>query len=246
MIRTYATDPEEAGDENFSELAAPSAGLNRASWDFRHEGVEGIDAYQTFGSLAGRVAAPGQYQVRLTHGDASQTVDLTTRPDPRVDASANQYRAQEQFVADAQATLSDLYESVRELSNISDQVGSVVENTDDHPMADTIRTAGESLQEQITDWEGNLIQRQQQTFQDVINFKNQLDAQIAALIGSVDGFEPPVTAGARERWSDLAGQWQGHREGMLQILEAVGDFNQWLTELGIDPIVIPGAGRTVS
>ncbi|MGI9628684.1 MAG: hypothetical protein ACR2QM_17750, partial [Longimicrobiales bacterium] len=99
---------------------------------------------------------------------------------------------------------------------------------------------------QITDWEGNLIQRQQQTFQDVINFKNQLDAQMAALIGSVDGLEPPFTAGARERWSDLSGQWQGHRESMLQLLEAVGDFNEWLTELGIDPIVIPGARRTVS
>ncbi|MGI9627018.1 MAG: VPS10 domain-containing protein, partial [Longimicrobiales bacterium] len=184
VIRTYATDPEEAGDENFSELEAPSAGLNRASWDFRHEGVQGIDGYQTFGSLAGRVAAPGQYQVRLSHGDQSQTVDLTTLPDPRLDATESQYRAQEQFVAEAQTTLADLYESVRELSNISGQVGSVVENTEDHPMADTIRTAGESLQGQITDWEGNLIQRQQQTFQDVINFKNQLDAQMAALIGS--------------------------------------------------------------
>ena len=245
-LRTYATDPEAAGDEAYSSLPVPKAGLNRLAWDFRHDAIPGVDGYRTFGSLQGRVVAPGDYQVRLTHDGASLTATLTVAPDPRWSATQAQYETQEGFVAAAQQVVRDLYGAVTELAGVSEQVAAVVERTEDHPLADSIRSSGESLTGAITEWEEELIQRRQQTFQDVINFRNKLDAQLLALIGSVDGTEPPLTAGARERWTDLQGEWAAHENTLGQLLEAVDAFNDFLVESGVQPIGVRTRARPVS
>lgn len=245
VVRTYATDPEEAGNEHWSTLPAPTEGLNKVAWDLRYEGIQGVDGLQSFGSLAGRLAAPGDYQIRLTHGDEVRTVPLTLEPDPRLDVTASDYRQQGQFVTQVQAAVAELYEAVRSMEKVSGQVEDVVERTEEHPMGDTIRVEGESLVEEIDAWEGELIQRDQKTFQDVINFTNKLDAQLLDLVGTVDGTEPPVTTGARARWTDLSSEWAGHREALGTLMEAVRAFNAWIIELGIDPIVLP-QGRIVS
>ena len=245
-IRTYATNPEAAGDEAYSSLPVPKAGLNRLAWDFRHDAIPGVDGYRHFGSLQGRVVAPGDYQVRLTHDGASLTAPITVAPDPRWSATQAQYETQEGFVAAAQQVVRDLYGAVTELAGVSEQVAAVVERTEDHPLADSIRSSGESLTGAITVWEEELIQRRQQTFQDVINFRNKLDAQILALIGSVDGTEPPLTAGAQERWTDLQGEWAAHENTLGQLLEAVDAFNDFLVESGVQPIGVRTRARPVS
>ena len=245
-LRTYATDPEAAGDEAYSSLPVPKAGLNRLAWDFRHDAIPGVDGYRHFGSLQGRVVAPGDYQVRLTHDGASLTAPITVAPDPRWSATQAQYETQEGFVAAAQQLVRDLYGAVTELAGVSEQVAAVVERTEDHPLADSIRSSGESLTGAITVWEEELIQRRQQTFQDVINFRNKLDAQILALIGSVDGTEPPLTAGAQERWTDLQGEWAAHENTLGQLLEAVDAFNDFLVESGVQPIGVRTRARPVS
>ncbi len=245
-LRTYATNPEAAGDEAYSSLPVPKAGLNRLAWDFRHDAIPGVDGYRHFGSLQGRVVAPGDYQVRLTHDGASLTAPITVAPDPRWSATQAQYETQEGFVAAAQQVVRDLYGAVTELAGVSEQVAAVVERTEDHPLADSIRSSGESLTGAITEWEEELIQRRQQTFQDVINFRNKLDAQILALIGSVDGTEPPLTAGAQERWTDLQGEWAAHENTLGQLLEAVDAFNDFLVESGVQPIGVRTRARPVS
>ena len=245
-LRTYATNPEAAGDEAYSSLPVPKAGLNRLAWDFRHDAIPGVDGYRHFGSLQGRVVAPGDYQVRLTHDGASLTAPITVAPDPRWSATQAQYETQEGFVAAAQQVVRDLYGAVTELAGVSEQVAAVVERTEDHPLADSIRSSGESLTGAITEWEEELIQRRQQTFQDVINFRNKLDAQLLALIGSVDGTEPPLTAGARERWTDLQGEWAAHENTLGQLLEAVDAFNDFLVESGVQPIGVRTRARPVS
>ena len=245
-IRTFTTDPEAAGDEEYSSLPTPAAGLNRLAWDYRHNAIPGVDGYRNFGSLQGRVAAPGDYQVRLLHGEESRTAAFTVSPDPRWSATQAQYQTQERFVAEAQQVIRDLYGAVDELADVSDQVDAIVERTEEHPLADSIRASGEALTGRITEWEEELIQRRQQTFQDVINFRNKLDAQILALIGSVDGTEPPLTAGAGERWTDLQEEWAAHENTLGQLLQAVNAFNDFLTESGVQPITVLPRGRPVS
>ena len=239
VVRTYATDPAEAGDDSFSELSAATAGLNRMAWDFRAEGLPTVPGLMSYGSTDGRVMPPGSYQARLRHGDDEQIVSFHVAPDPRREATAAQYAAQDRFVAEAHDVVRELYESVLTLQSVRDQVDAVVENTSDHESADTIATVGEALTEKITDLEDVLVQTRQKTFQDVINFLNQLDAQILHLIGTVDGAEPPVTQGARDRLADLTNEWTGHAATRDTIMdEDLAAFERLLADLGVPHVVI--------
>ncbi len=249
VVRTYATDPDEAGNERLSTLT-PTAGLNRLAWDFRTEGLPEVEGLMPFGTLQGRIMPPGNYQVRLTHGNDVQIQDLSVRGDPRRKATTAQYQAQDRFLAEAQAAVRDLYESVLSLQSVRDQVETVVESTADHPQADTVAAVGEALAGKITTWEEGVVQPKQQTFQDVINYLNQLDAQLLHLIGTVDGVEPPLTEGARERLQDLQTEWRARAEIRDAILdEDLVEFERLLEDLGIPHVVIsptrPG-GRTIT
>ncbi len=245
-VRTYATEPQEAGDESFSTLPRPEAGLNRLAWDFRHDPIPGIAGYRNFGSLNGRTASPGAYRVRLSSGDESLSAPLSVAADPRWTARASQYRERERFVAQVQDVVRDLYGAVEEMADVSSQVEAVAERTAEHPLTDSIRASAEALTDSIGAWEAGLVQRRQETFQDVINFKNRLDAQLLALIGSVDGAEPPLTAGARERWVDLSAEWDVHSAALDELLEAVAAFNRFVAELGVQPIQLRARARPVS
>jgi photosystem II stability/assembly factor-like uncharacterized protein len=225
VVRTFATDPAEAGDEELSELPTPEAGLNRFAWDFRTESLPTVEGLVPFGSLQGRRLPPGDYQVRLTHGETSTTVPLRVEPDPRRTATLAQYVEQDRVVA-----------------QVHEQVDAVVANTAGHADADTVAAAAGVLTEKIEEWEDVLVQPDQKTFQDVINFVNQLDAQLLALIQSVDGTEPPVTQGARDRLRDLTEAWAGHARTRDAIFdEDLAAFERILAELGIPHVVIPRA-----
>jgi hypothetical protein len=239
-VRTFATDPKEAGNEALSKLPAPTAGLNRLGWDFRTEALPRVEGLMPYGSLQGRQLPPGAYQVRLTHGDATATVPLRVDPDPRRTATLAQYAEQDRVVAGAQEMARDLYESVLSLRSVKEQVEQVVASTADHEASDTIAAAGDALTEKLSGWEGELVQPGQKTFQDVINFLNQLDAQILALVESVDGSEPPVTRGAQDRLRDLAAEWGAHaraRDALLQ--DDLAAFEALLDRLGVPHVILP-------
>jgi photosystem II stability/assembly factor-like uncharacterized protein len=239
-VRTYATDPEAAGNVDFSELEAPKAGLNRLAWDYRAEALPAVEGLMSYGSLNGRVMPPGDYTVRLRNGAQEATAPLTLRPDPRRHATATQYAAQDRFVSEAQNAVRDLYESIISMRSIRDQVDAVVSATADQPTADTIAAAASALTDGITAWEEEVVQPKQRTFQDVINFVNRLDAQILALIGSVDGQEPPVTRGAETRLRDLMEIWKERATERDTLLDVdLAAFERLLDELGVPHVVIP-------
>lgn len=61
-------------------------GHNRFTWDLRYpdETVPSVDGEEYFGVGAGPLAVPGQYKVRLTIGEWTQTRELNVQIDPRV------------------------------------------------------------------------------------------------------------------------------------------------------------------
>ena len=149
------------------------------------------------------------------------------------------YQEQEQFLTSVAGMAEEIHTSVNRLRAIKAQVEALMERTKKMSQGEAISTAGKSLVEKIDEWETQLIQPKQKTFQDIINFENQLGNQVLALIESVDGTEPPVTGGARERLSDLQSQWAGHRTAMENLLaEDVTAFNT-MVKASVDPVIIP-------
>jgi outer membrane murein-binding lipoprotein Lpp len=80
-----APGPQKIGLPDSIEV---QKGHNRFTWDLRYPNktVASADGQQYFGVGAGPLAVPGNYKVRLTAGDWSQTRDLNLQIDPRVKA----------------------------------------------------------------------------------------------------------------------------------------------------------------
>ncbi|NIP59502.1 MAG: hypothetical protein GWM92_14325 [Gemmatimonadetes bacterium] len=239
-VRTYATDPEAAGDEDYSEIDGLEAGLNTVTWDFRHEPMTAVEDLMRYGSAGGRMASPGIYRIRLTVGETTAGSDVRLIPDPRWDATDAEYREQDAFLARVGATADQLYASVNRGRRVRDQVASVLERAVEIEGADTLRAVGDSLTADLETWETTVVQAKQETFQDVINFQNRLDAQILHLFGSVDGTEPPVTEGARERLADLEEEWSERSDAFAALMDRLAAFNALIRELEVPPVVIPG------
>ena len=98
---------------------------------------------------------------------------------------------------------------------------------------------GDSLLKRITTWEEHLIQPKQKTFQDVINFHNQLNADFMHLKGYVDVAEPKVTEGAKERLQDLLVAWNTYEKEKNAIVETeMNAYNEMYKSLGIPALIM--------
>ena len=79
-----------------------------------------------------------------------------------------------------------------------------------------------------------------ETFQDVVNFLNRLNAHMLNLLGTIDGSNPPLTQGQRERYADLSEEWQSYKKKLDQIMDhEVGKYNQLYKEKGLPAVIIP-------
>ncbi|MCP4976560.1 MAG: glycosyl hydrolase, partial [Maribacter sp.] len=98
---------------------------------------------------------------------------------------------------------------------------------------------GKSLIERIDTWEQSLIQPNQKTFQDVINFNNQLNAEFMELKSYVDAAEPKVTKGAKERLKDLLADWKTYENERNTIVDQdMQEYNQMFKDLELPALIL--------
>ena len=241
VIRTYSSEKAE-GDSGGPRRLEVEPGQNRAIWDLRYERITRVPGLITFGGMNSRRAGPGTYQVRLSVGDVTQTRSLEVVGDPRLQVTAADYQASEEFLAGVDESVNAIHEAVVRIRNVRGQMENVIERVADQPGGDEIREAGESLIEQLDELERELVQPDQKTFQDVINFANRLNAQLFFLSLLVEGAVPPPTAGELQRLADLSEEWSEHRATLERLLgEELAAWNEIVRAREI-PAVITTAG----
>jgi hypothetical protein len=109
----------------------------------------------------------------------------------------------------------------------------------DKEEAKALLVKGDALIKRITQWEENLIQPKQKTFQDVINFNNRLNADLMHLKGFVDVAEPKVTQGAKERLQDLLADWKVYENEKNSIVgNEMAVYNDMYAKLNLPAIII--------
>ena len=104
--------------------------------------------------------------------------------------------------------------------------------------ADTLINYGTELIESMKTWEEKLVQPKQKTFQDVINFPNQLNAELLSLSGNVDSHDPKPTKGSYVRFNDLKAEWDQYSSAMDVLLEGVDQYNALYKELGLPAVIM--------
>ena len=136
-----------------TEEAQP--GLNRTTWGLRRAGVryptrpapDEDDADEP----AGPEVMPGTYTVRISHGDASSTTEVTVRKDPRIDVTMADLQAKHDLqmdMMDLTATATEAADRLRDAMERTQQIDDVLSDRDDEA-ATAATDSGAALRDSI-------------------------------------------------------------------------------------------------
>ncbi|NER09681.1 Uncharacterized protein SAMN06265375_101803 [Muriicola jejuensis] len=244
VLRSYSSKADKEfkswpGGPSKPEVLPAKKGYNRFTWDFRRNPIPAVDQVFVYGNYDGSRVDPGVYTLRLSLGDKISETEVTVLKNPHVEATDAEYAEQQKMLTDIESTISDIHRAVSEMRSVKKQVKAYKELLKENGKAQELLSMGDSLVTRIETWEENLIQPKQKTFQDVINFHNQLNAELMNLKDYVDAAEPKVTQGAKQRMEDLMKKWSGFEmEWKAIVNREMSDFNRKYRELGLPALIV--------
>ena len=197
VIRSYTNQKQKnfkswPGGPSKPAVLPSKKGYNRFTWDFKTEALPSIEKVFVFGNSNGHSVAPGTYTLRLTLKDEIVETSATVLANPKINAVAADYIAQQEVLSTINTTVKEMHNAVNQMRSAKAQLKNYKKLLKDNEAAKELLEKGETLEKRITTWEENLIQPKQKTFQDVINFNNQLNADLLHLKGFVDVAEPKL------------------------------------------------------
>jgi len=201
------------------------AGINQWTWDMRFAGLHCLDDVKLFAGFGGASVIPGAYRVTVSIGNNKSSADFVLLPDPRSEASPEDYR----FVAakrqESTDLLNELLDSLAAARKSRDEVEALMAS---FPGDEELRALGESAISRLTAWENTVTQTQYGALEDEDSMPPMLDVHIRHVLDVIDRAGAPVSEGSLQRLSDLDFQWQDRRAELRSIansdLEAINDW----------------------
>ena len=244
VIRSYTNQKPKGfkswpGGPSKPAILESKKGYNRFTWDFRTKALPSIEKVFVFGNAAGHRVGPGSYTLRLTLEDEIVATSATVLANPKIDAAATDYTAQQEVLSTISTTVKEIHNAVNQMRSAKAQLKNYKKLLKGNEAAKELLEKGEAIEKRITIWEENLIQPKQKTFQDVINFNNQLNADLLHLKGFVDVAEPKVTTGAKERLQDLLTDWGKYEQEKNTIVNVeMSAFNDLYKSLNLPALLL--------
>ena len=215
-------------------------GFNRFSWDFRRDALPAVDKVFVYGNYSGTRVGPGTYQLRLTLEEQVSEATVQVLSNPKVENSEADYAEQQSTLIRIENAIRDIHQSVNQMRSAKTQLKAYEKLLKGDDRAEELMEKGKELVKRINSWEQNLIQPKQKTFQDVINYHNQLNAELMNLKSYVDAPEAKVTEGAKLRLNDLLSQWNDFHEEKKSIVDVeMKAYNELYRSLDFPAIVLP-------
>ncbi|MBA4073133.1 MAG: glycosyl hydrolase, partial [Gemmatimonas sp.] len=251
VVRTYSSKapapPAGSGRGGApSNRLSPAAGLNAMQWDLRGEAPTPLAGISIFGGPSGGpLVTPGRYTVRLRYGAVTETQAFDVRPDPRLTYAAAEVASRDSLSRAIVDRVKEIHESVVRLRDIKEQVQKIVERTRDAEQAPTIADRGKGISAKVDAVDPKLTTRSR-NFQDIINYRNGINAQYLFLLGNLEGNDI-VTQPMRDRFADLEKLWSALRAD-IEVIEQqdVPAFNKLLQDAKIPGIIVPAAKPKVA
>ncbi len=181
---------------------------------------------------------PGKYSVKFTYGSYEKSREFNILPDPRQSTSRDDFERKQELLVGIHADIAEIYTSLNKMQDARNQLSDLSKRVDSEKFSDIMDLAGETIK-LIDETETLLISPKQKTFQDVINFRNQLDAQMFDLLNTVDGNIPPVTNGEISRYKDLNKKWLEIKKGFDEVINNISQINNLIIENSV-PFISKG------
>ena len=170
--------------------------------------------------------------MKLSYGDYEKISSFEILPDPRNEIDESHFARKSELMKDIHDDISDIYSSLKKMQSAREQLDDLESRLSDEKFSKILELS-KSTVKLIDDTELKLISPKQKTFQDVINFRNQLDAQFLDLLSKVDGNVPPITSGELTRYNDLKSDWLKIKTGYNQVVSNIQDINTMLIESSV-------------
>ena len=208
VIRTYSSVKEKSkkswpGGPGPKEILPKKQGFNRFHWDLRRESLPSVEKIFVYGSYSGSRVSPGNYKAKLKVNEKEKVVEINVLPNPNLSISQSDFDKQQELLVKIENSIRDVHESVTNMREVQKQLKHYQQYLSKNQSYEALISKANYIEEKLKSWEVNLIQPNQKTFQDVINFHNKLNAEWMYLKEYVDSEDPKVTQGAEIRHNDL-------------------------------------------
>lgn len=256
VIRKYSSAETELLDEPLGpddkkpeKEIKPDAGLNRFVWDLRYEEAHRIPGYYLWeynGGAKGPVAAPGQYQVRVTVGSESQVVPLEVKLDPRVKISPAELAAQFSLLAQVHEELNRVYDAVNQIQDVRSQVAGLKRRLPENTSTKAIVTSADDLEKKLVAVRDGLVNLTISANEDSLAYPPQIDAKLAFLaiaVGSSDSAPTEAEQVEFEKLKRQSGELLSRWDDLQR--RDLAAFQKLTAEGSLSTVVVPPAGRTV-
>lgn len=246
VIRSF-TGVHEAGAKasqpaapTFGRFGSPArvetgAGLQRFVWDLRHEGFTSFPGmiFWAAGNRGPRVV-PGQYQVRLTAGGATQTKAFEVRKDPRLtEVTQAALQAQFDLAIQVRDKASEANNAVLLIRGIKSQIDERTAATNDRKLT----SAGQALKARLSAVEEEIYQVRNQSNQDPLNYPIKLNNKIAALLGQVESADGLPTEQTYQVFAELSERLAARLTQLNAVLDKdLEAFNKQLAGKKLEPV----------
>jgi hypothetical protein len=220
-IKSFSNNEKQSS----KKITVNKKGLNKLVWNLEPDGVEPIKGLITLGGNTSPKVAAGEYKLTMIYGADTSTTDFRVIDDPRLEIGRAAFAEKKDWLERLDLAAKDLTESVKAMDYVKEQIETL--NKRLAFSADTsLFKKGKEIIVEIDSLKNQLVQSKQKTFQDVINFPNQLDAKIRHIQSVIEESYPPVTNGQTMRATDVMEEWRMKKETWLKIqAEEINGFN---------------------
>ena len=208
-------------------------GANRWVWNLRLSDATIVDDAVLWGSAQGPMVPPGDYQVRMTVGDWTETASIEIVADPRLDLDPAAVEARFELAHQVWTELTRSHGLIERITTVRDQVESWADRVDD----EAVDALAKEIAEVLDGIEGRLRQTKLESSQDMLNFPPKLDNQLVYLVSVVEDTPAFPTPASVERFAELTTELDGLEAEFDEVLgTALAELEAMLEEAGIPRI----------
>jgi hypothetical protein len=244
---------DQKGEVVRSVESAGHAGLNRVHWDLRYSASNEIrlrtsppepapqlrlnrDGWRPApgGGQISILAPPGTYTVKLSAAGRELTAALTVVKDPNTAGTEADIAEQTRMLFDLRRDLNLAVDAVNQIELVRSQIERLRALVDDA----ALKTAGDQLDQKLTDLEMNLIDLRITGAQDSTRYAARLIARIGYLAGGLSSADFRPTSQqveVQKLLSDRVREYAGQLDGLLA--KDLAAFNDMLRKRNVANVI---------
>ena len=216
-------------------VASKKKGMNRLVWDLRYPLLEATPKVYIEGSFRGHKAIPGNYTISVSYGKEKHTTSVAILPNPKYPTTQAEYEEYHTFMSTGEATYNEMTRLTNKLFIAQQSLETLLPKIDAKKYPQTLINAKSTL-EKVKAWDGIMVQRLAQAYDDVENFVNGFTAEYITVINQTESAIPKVNNGSKEKMAELNQQWESHKKEAEELQKELTKLNQLLFESGFGSV----------